>query len=443
MANLLPTPDTLLTLSQMRDGHWWQLDPPPSAFWQDLQRLLRRSEQRPDGVGPDSLAAQGVIGRPSALAALPFHRNALAHLCRCAPQHPQRHRLAYHADWLFSLLSEESGPKVSVIIPVFNRADTIAEAVGCCLEQTYSNLEIVVIDDGSSEDIAGALQPVRDRIRLLRHQINRGAGVARNVGITHASGSLLHFLDADDLLEPDTIARKIQALRIIPDADLVFSGARQTGRGEHERGKRLRFLDPPNGDANCPTNNLMTRAATGYPFLTSTVLLPRHLLRETGPFDTSLRHHEDTELFFRLALKDVKAIGIGGLPTHRRVSARSLSASVASDRNTARLRARCLVQLAAVPHHWQRHSPEVLDALLQADVFEALALDQEQLDELPRYRRSVFHTLRRMRRHAAGNGQMADQLGDQLHQGLSRLRQENSALVDTALYRDLSTLVDP
>ena len=136
MENLLPAPDTLQTLSEMRAGHWWQLDPPPCGFWQDLQRLMKRSEQGHEGVGPGSLAAQGVVGRPSALTALPFHRNALARLCRCAPLHPQRHRIAYHADWLLSLLTGEGGPKVSVIIPVFNRADTIAEAVGCCLEQT-------------------------------------------------------------------------------------------------------------------------------------------------------------------------------------------------------------------------------------------------------------------------------------------------------------------
>ena len=441
MANLLPTPDTLLTLSQMRDGHWWQLDPPPSAFWQDLQRLLRRTEQRQAWIGPDSLAAQGVIGRPSALAALPFHRNALAHLCRCAPQHPQRHRLAYHADWLLSLLSGDSGPKVSVIIPVYNRADTIAEAVDCCLGQTYPNIEVVVVDDGSSEDIAGALRSVLDRIQLLRQEINRGAGVARNVGITHASGSLLHFLDADDLLEADTIDRKIEALKLIPDADLVFSGARQTGIGEHERGKRLRFLEPPTGGEDCPTNNLMTRAATGYPFLTSTVLLPRHLLRETGPFDASLRQHEDTELFFRLALRDSKAIAISGQPTHRRVGARSLSAALPAAHFTARMKTRCLLHLAAVPRHWQRFSPKILDQLMKPETFETLAISKEA--ELPRYRDALYHLLRKILKGNSNDTTVADQLREQLQRGLTRLRQEKASLVDTVFYRDLAALVRP
>lgn len=229
IANL--SPDTQQALVLMREERWWHLDPPPAAFWQELQHLVRRAERDQEKCGKKNLTDLGIIGRPSALAALPFHRNALARLCRCSPLHPQRHRLAYHADWLLSLLTDGSGPLVSVIIPVFNRADTIAEAVGSCLEQTYPNLEIVVIDDASTEDIDAALQPLRHRIQLLRHSRNRGAGVARNTGITHAKGALLHFLDADDLLEPDTIARKIAALKAIPDADLVCSGARQTGVG--------------------------------------------------------------------------------------------------------------------------------------------------------------------------------------------------------------------
>jgi glycosyltransferase involved in cell wall biosynthesis len=115
---------------------------------------------------------------------------------------------------------------VSAIVPVFNRSDSSAAAVDSRLAQTHSNLEITVIDAGSREDIVTALQMVLEHIRLLRQEPNRGAGAARNLGIKQASGSLIHFLDSDDLLEPDAIARKITALQAIPEADLVFTRAR-------------------------------------------------------------------------------------------------------------------------------------------------------------------------------------------------------------------------
>ena len=430
---------TALTLALMRDGHWWNLDRPGSAFWQGLQRAIRRL---PSSTSPSPLHA-GVIGRAAAHPAPIHHRNALARLCGSSPSDLQRQRLAYHADWLLSLLSTATsespppGPWVSIVIPVFNRSDTIAEAVACCLAQTHTNLEVLVIDDGSSEDIAAALHPFRDRIRLLRQEPNQGAGAARNLGISEARGTLIHFLDADDLLEPDTIARKLQALTAIPDADLVFSGARQTGRGQHERQERLRFLEPPNGAEDCPTRDLLAVMVKRYPFLTSTVLVARDRLQEVGLFDPELRRQQDTELFFRLALLPIKAIGITGLPTHRRVTERSLSARLPDRHYSARLRTRCVVALTAAPPSWRQYGSRVLAELFQADLFEALALEQEAA--LPQCRRALLESLRRILGGDAGRA-AAICLRSDLKRGLQRLAESHPSLASTSFHQALSNL---
>ena len=381
----LLTADTALTLALMRDGHWWNLDRPGSAFWQGLQRAIRRL---PSSTSPSPLHA-GVIGRAAAHPAPIHHRNALARLCGSSPSDLQRQRLAYHADWLLSLLSTATsespppGPWVSIVIPVFNRSDTIAEAVACCLAQTHTNLEVLVIDDGSSEDIAAALHPFRDRIRLLRQEPNQGAGAARNLGISEARGTLIHFLDADDLLEPDTIARKLQALTAIPDADLVFSGARQTGEAAQEVGLTLHYLEPPPRPQHCPTDSLLQAASHQYPFLTSTVLVARWRLSEgeAGRFDPDLRRGQDEELFLRLALRQVKVVGIDGYPTLRRISERSLSIKAPTTLQLAQYRLRCLTDLLLAP----ASTDETVAALFQKHFekanFELLVADRSATAE--------------------------------------------------------------
>ena len=107
-------------------------------------------------------------------------------------------------------------PLISVIIPTFNNGPVVCQAIDCALNQTYENLEVIVVDDGSSDNTMAMLERTyQDRIISVRQE-NRGAGSARNTGIRHASGHYVQFLDADDLLDPDKLRIQMTELRNTP-----------------------------------------------------------------------------------------------------------------------------------------------------------------------------------------------------------------------------------
>ena len=107
-------------------------------------------------------------------------------------------------------------PWVSVIIPTYNRAALVAEALASVQAQTYRDFEIVVVDDGGTDGTAAALAEWRE-VKVLRHSRRRGVSAARNTGINAARGQWLAFLDSDDLWLPDKLARQIAYLTTRPD----------------------------------------------------------------------------------------------------------------------------------------------------------------------------------------------------------------------------------
>jgi glycosyltransferase involved in cell wall biosynthesis len=104
---------------------------------------------------------------------------------------------------------------VSVIIPVFNRAHLVASAVGSVLAQKCENCDVrvVVVDDGSSDDLAEALRPYGARVSCIRHDKNAGAAAARNTGVGAVTGEYVAFLDSDDEWLPSKLARQIELMR--------------------------------------------------------------------------------------------------------------------------------------------------------------------------------------------------------------------------------------
>ena len=105
----------------------------------------------------------------------------------------------------------ENVTKVSVIIPTYNRASTVLDSVRSALDQTYPCMEVIVIDDGSSDETAKLLEKYLGRITIL-HQSNAGPSVARNHGVRHASGDIFAFLDSDDVWMPDKIERQVSMM---------------------------------------------------------------------------------------------------------------------------------------------------------------------------------------------------------------------------------------
>lgn len=111
---------------------------------------------------------------------------------------------------------------VSVIIPTYNRAQLAGRAVRSALAQTYRPLEIIVVDDGSTDDTAAVLRAFGDRIQVIR-QANQGRSLARNHGLAAATGEYVAFLDSDDVWSPDALAAEVEVLHANPRAGICYS----------------------------------------------------------------------------------------------------------------------------------------------------------------------------------------------------------------------------
>jgi hypothetical protein len=236
-------------------------------------------------------------------------------------------RLACHAQWLLYALSgwePAEAPLVSIIIPVYNRADMAIEAVESCLRQTYPRYEIIMVDDGSSDHLDKLVRPYVERgLLAYAKKNNGGVSTARNMGVRLARGHYLHFLDSDNLLNPDSLSRWMAAFTAIPDAELCYAPSEiLAGPGVTPNPGNNQA---PTGAPDCPTQNLMLCVVRKHPFLVGGVMLPRWVAAEAGPFDETLRRNEDTLYWFKLALRGTKVVGLRTPNNRRRINQDNLS----------------------------------------------------------------------------------------------------------------------
>jgi glycosyltransferase involved in cell wall biosynthesis len=181
-------------------------------------------------------------------------------------------------------------PSVSVIIPAYNAEPFIAETVKSALNQTFNDLEVIVVDDGSKDRTAERLAEFGDRIRVHR-QANAGVAEARNAGVKLSSGSYIAFLDADDTWLPQKLERQL-AFR---DAPLIYSDRFNTGaRGDLPivQSEVTKMYD---GDVFLP---LMLE---GNFITNSSVLIRRDVFEATGGFASGVSPAEDWDLWLRVA----------------------------------------------------------------------------------------------------------------------------------------------
>ncbi|MBD2071195.1 glycosyltransferase [Leptolyngbya sp. FACHB-671] len=183
-------------------------------------------------------------------------------------------------------------PLVSVVIPTYNCDRYIVQAIESVLNQTYSNSEIIVVDDGSTDQTQHVLKPYLNRIRYI-HQENQGVSAARNLGIQAAKGEFVAFLDADDFFLPDKLADQVACFEAKPSLGVVSSGWYMVD----EQGKDIIAEHKP--WLGLPHLNLETWLLW-RPVLPSALMLRRKWL-EAGAFDTRLSYAEDAELLIRLA----------------------------------------------------------------------------------------------------------------------------------------------
>jgi glycosyltransferase involved in cell wall biosynthesis len=205
-------------------------------------------------------------------------------------------------------------PRVSIILPVFNRAATAGRAVASVMAQTFGDWELIIVDDGSEDDLAAAIAAFPDeRLRLQRHEHNRGAAAARNTGIGAARAPLIAFLDSDDEWLPAKLARQVDAIeRAGPRLGALCTAFRlrrtRTGHSEDRypsaaRGWAAQLLD---GCFVSPGSTLLAR---------------RECFDTVGFLDESLARFEDWDWLLRLVerydfdcLPEILAIVHAGAP---------------------------------------------------------------------------------------------------------------------------------
>lgn len=221
-------------------------------------------------------------------------------------------------------------PRVSIIIPAFNAVATIHETLDSVLQQTVRDIEIIVVDDGSTDATAAAVMPYLGASVTLVQQPNKGLSAARNTGIAHATGELLLFLDADDLILPDYLACQVSVLTAHPETCVACCDFRYFPDGfpQQWRPHSLAPVQP------YPLSQLLA----GNVLPVHTAVVRRTTIDRVGPFDESLTALEDWDLWLRIALDG------GRFQYHPRILAlyRQRAGSLSK---SLELNARCAVQV--------------------------------------------------------------------------------------------------
>lgn len=184
-------------------------------------------------------------------------------------------------------------PKVSIIIASYNSADYVGDAIDSVLSQTYSDYEIIVVDDGSTDETVLRLTPYRDRITYVYHD-NRGVSATRNAGVSASTGQYLAYLDADDTFLPNKLASQVDLLDRQPDLGLVAGGWRYVD-------KQRRILEevyPWSDYGEITFPKLLRRGLAPI----HAVLMRRSWFEGICGFDTRFGQCADRDFWYRLSL---------------------------------------------------------------------------------------------------------------------------------------------
>jgi glycosyltransferase involved in cell wall biosynthesis len=206
---------------------------------------------------------------------------------------------------------------VSVIVPTYNRRELLAEAMGSVEAQTYRPIELLVVDDGSTDDTEAAVRELGRRadaslaVRYLR-QARAGMSAARNLGLIESQGEYVQYLDSDDLLHPEKIARQANALRRDPGLGFVWSDSAQF-RGTPSFDARP-FTGGPGGD-------LIRRYARRIVWHPMSGIYRRSACVRVGPWNEAFRRYEDWEYNLRFLAHGPRCAYLPGVLSLYRVHA--------------------------------------------------------------------------------------------------------------------------
>lgn len=192
-------------------------------------------------------------------------------------------------------------PLVSVIIPTYNRARSVGKSVESVLRQTYPSLELIVVDDGSTDDTVAVLAEFRDAITVIR-QPNGGPSSARNNGVAHAKGGIISFLDSDDTWDPTKLERQISLLEAGgPQVPCCVCNARNLVDGIPES-TSFEMAGVTTALTEGYWLNAAELIATRFILFNQVVAIRRGAFERIGGFKEDMRILEDHDLAFRLSL---------------------------------------------------------------------------------------------------------------------------------------------
>jgi glycosyltransferase involved in cell wall biosynthesis len=256
----------------------WRVEPKHTAFSYLLRAFLTNPLEIPFGLG---VIRRGITRT--------LMRQRYGH-----DPYPRRVEVAVRPSPLRDRPQPDPGlPRVSVIIPCFNQGRFLAEAIQSCLDQDYPDKEIIVVNDGSTDDTRSVALGFGNRIVYIE-QVNSGVSVARNAAIAIATGSYLAFLDSDDTLLEESLWRRVAVLNTRPDIGLVCSDALTPGRkGE---------LVLKSKESRTPRNKKSFRWETvGFCATTSSVMVRKECMKEVGSFEAALRQGQDWYQWVKLS----------------------------------------------------------------------------------------------------------------------------------------------
>jgi len=221
-------------------------------------------------------------------------------------------------------------PLISVIVPFYQSASSIERSLKSILAQTIKDIEVIAIDDGSTDDGAATVEGLQDpRIRLSRHQNNLGVAAARNRGLDLARGRFIAFMDADDVSHRRRLEWLLAALRAVPDVGICGGWMRV-----HRQGTLPYVLRQPESPGTVRAMSLF-----GAPFCYASVLIRRNLILRHGiRYDEDCQTGEDHDFCMRL-LTHTKGMNINKVVYQYMWNTQGLTANAGADRAARRVNA--------------------------------------------------------------------------------------------------------
>jgi len=229
-------------------------------------------------------------------------------------------------------------PLVSIIIPVYNAEKYLAETIASALEQIWTNKELIIIDDGSTDNsLMIAKKYEGDNVKIFSQQ-NKGASAARNLGLQHAKGKYIQFLDADDLLSPDKISKQVTLLENESGKIAVCSMVRFKNGTAHFHIKPS-VRDEPFVYSTDDVVDFLIDLYGGYKRRGSMIgihswLVPATIISKSGLWNENLTVDDDGEFFCRVVLSSSGIIKTGGLCYYRVFYTHKQNLSARSDRDS-------------------------------------------------------------------------------------------------------------